>query len=244
MSGTTSAPGPGRGRQEARGTPRRRGCRSAPEGRLGIPPASTAALTGLIALLLSGVVACDDQVKYVETFSTMTDGPAEQTYEVPPRPPVEGTVPVDGGTAPGYTVQEADTALTSPLQPTAATIERGRALYRNYCLTCHGAEGRGDGPAVNSTGEHPGRLPALPGADLTAERARGLSDGWIWGVITNGFSIMPSYERIPPDDRWYLVEYVRHLQQEAVTGEAGGDGEGSSADGSAGAAAAATPESP
>ena len=188
----------------------------------------SAALAGLAALLL-GTAACDDQVKYVETFSTMTEQEAVQTYEAPPRTPVEGTVPVDG-VPPQYTNQEADTALSSPLQPTATTIERGRALYRDFCLPCHGESGTGDGPVINAEGQHPGRLPALPGADLTAERARGLSDGWIWGVITNGFSIMPSYERIPPEDRWRVVEYVRYLQQEAIAdSEAGTQAESSEA---------------
>lgn len=173
-------------------------------------------VAALAALLLLGA-ACDDQVKYVDTFDTMTEQPAFQTYEAPPRPPVEGTVPV-GGSPPAYTIQEADTALSSPLQPTARNIERGGRLYRDFCLPCHGPEGEGDGPVVNTTGEHPGRFPALPGADLTADRAQGLSDGYIWGVLENGFSIMPSYERIPREDRWFIVEYVRFLQQEAVAG--------------------------
>lgn len=193
--------------------------------RSGLP---SAVLAGLAALLL-GTAACDDQVKYVETFATMTEQEAVQTYEAPPRSPVEGTVPVDG-TAPRYTVQQADTALSSPLQPTATTIERGRALYQNFCLPCHGEAGTGDGPVINVSGQHPGRFPNLPTTDLTAERARGLSDGYIWGVIANGIRIMPSYERIPPEDRWRVVEYVRYLQQEAAAGsDAGTQAESSEA---------------
>lgn len=29
-----------------------------------------------------------------------------------------------------------------------ASIERGKALYEQYCLACHGATGKGDGPMV------------------------------------------------------------------------------------------------
>lgn len=40
----------------------------------------------------------------------------------------------------------------------------GRALYQDYCLSCHGAGGRGDGPAAEGLGKAP--------ADLTTISAR------------------------------------------------------------------------
>jgi mono/diheme cytochrome c family protein len=40
----------------------------------------------------------------------------------------------------------------------------GRALYTDYCVTCHGASGRGDGPAAAALGKAP--------ADLTGLSAR------------------------------------------------------------------------
>jgi hypothetical protein len=48
--------------------------------------------------------------------------------------------------------------------------------------------------------------------NLLSERARDLSDGYIYGMIANGLGVMPSYRRVPHGDRWYLVEYVRSLQ--------------------------------
>lgn len=178
------------------------------------------ALAGGALLALAG---CDDQVKYVETFATMVDGPAVETYEQQPTPPPEGAVPVTGAREePALLV--ADTALTNPLQPTPSNIRAGQPLYRDFCLPCHGESGQGDGPVMNADGQHPERLPALPTADLTSRRARGLSDGYIYGMITNGRGLMPSYERIRPRERWQLVEYVRHLQR-GVPGD-GGEGQG------------------
>lgn len=37
----------------------------------------------------------------------------------------------------------------------------GRALYLDYCASCHGTEGRGDGPAAAGLGKTPADLAAL-----------------------------------------------------------------------------------
>ena len=34
-------------------------------------------------------------------------------------------------------------------------------------------------------------------------------------MITNGRGLMPSYKRIPAQERWYVVDYVRQLQRDA-----------------------------
>ena len=39
------------------------------------------------------------------------------------------------------------------------------------------------------------------------------SDGYIYNLIRNGGGRMPSYRRIPDEDRWHLVNYVRYLQK-------------------------------
>jgi mono/diheme cytochrome c family protein len=106
-----------------------------------------------------------------------------------------------------YDLLAADTLLTNPVAATPAAVERGQVLYTQFCVMCHGETGAGDGPVV---GEN--RLPPLPTLNLLSERAIGLSDGYIWGMIANGRGVMPTYRRIPTDERWYLVHYVRSLQ--------------------------------
>jgi hypothetical protein len=54
--------------------------------------------------------------------------------------------------------------------------------------------------------------PTYSPMNLTREDALGLTDGYIFGIISNGRTLMPSYRRIPADDRWYVVNYVRQLQ--------------------------------
>ena len=40
---------------------------------------------------------------------------------------------------------------TEPVQPApvAADEKAGKALYERYCEQCHGAQGKGDGPAAD-----------------------------------------------------------------------------------------------
>ena len=46
----------------------------------------------------------------------------------------------------------------------APEVARGKALYDTHCATCHGADGKGDGPAAESLARRP--------ADLTRIAAR------------------------------------------------------------------------
>jgi len=157
-------------------------------------------------LFVAGLGACDDQIKHVPWFETMYRQASVETYERPMTLPPEGAVPL--GAERHSSLIDSD-SLANPLagRRDAATLERGQILYQQYCVVCHGQSGAGDGPVV---GEN--RLPALPTLDLTSERAVGLTDGYLWGMIANGRGVMPSYRRIPADDRWYIVNYVRQLQ--------------------------------
>lgn len=165
-----------------------------------------------IAAVTVAAAGCDDQVKYVPWFETMTRQPSVETYEAQPLAPVAGTVPA--GSARHLDLLAADTLLTNPLAGTVEDLERGETLFLQFCVMCHGETGAGDGPVVG-----PNRLPPLPTLNLLSERALDLSDGYIYGMIANGRGVMPSYRRVQHEDRWYLVEYVRKLQEEAPVAE-------------------------
>ncbi len=169
----------------------------------------------LMALAAAALGGCDDQIKYIPIFSTMSTQPSIEAFEEAPRRPVAGTMPMDGERA--YTLLEADTALANPLAGDAADLARGKELFDTFCVVCHGTGGQGDGSVVG-----PNRIPPLPLLNLTSPLTRGYSDGYIWGMITNGRGLMPSYRRIPAEDRWYIVSYVRELQRRAGPGAGGG----------------------
>ncbi len=143
-----------------------------------------------------------------------------------PRNTPAGTVPVTGG-EPDWSAEwrQGKTATADALKnPTVAggeparhgaqtavipgTIEaKGDTLYQNFCATCHGPRGAGDGPVGR-------RMGALP---LTSPRARAFTDGYIYSIIRyGGLALMPPYgDRIyDPLDRWAIVDHVRKLQAE------------------------------
>jgi hypothetical protein len=44
-----------------------------------------------------------------------------------------------------------------------------------------------------------------------ASVARVRSDGHLYATMLHGRRRMPSYHRIPPSDRWDIVNYIRYL---------------------------------
>jgi len=149
------------------------------------------------------VSACDDQIKRVPIFKTMSWQPSVEAYEEAPRLPPEGTMPVDG--QPHYDLNQA-TDLASPLAGTDEEMARGEELFGQFCVVCHGADGRGGGPVVGAN-----RIPDIPLLNLRTELTRSYTDGYLWGMIGNGRGLMPSYRRILPEDRWKIVLYLRSM---------------------------------
>lgn len=95
--------------------------------------------------------------------------------------------------------------LKNPVPPRAESIAQGRRLFQNYCVVCHGVEGRGDGPWVEELAVPPGDLsdPAVMNA---------MSDGEIFWKISEGRDPMSSYaSNLSPERRWHLVNYLRAL---------------------------------
>jgi mono/diheme cytochrome c family protein len=98
--------------------------------------------------------------------------------------------------------------LASPLPIAISTLEDGRGLYQTYCLVCHGANGKGDGPLVVA-----GKIPTPPA--YTSERVAPFPPGRLYHVVTmgtqdaTGKQKMPSYAALlTPDERWKVVAFV------------------------------------
>lgn len=93
--------------------------------------------------------------------------------------------------------------IKNPISADAASIKRGRAMYRIYCLPCHGAGGMGDGLVGKKY---------IPPTDLSTAYVQNKEDGDIYYTITNGgLAVMPSYrDSIDKIDRWHIVNYIKH----------------------------------
>lgn len=124
------------------------------------------------------------------------------------RPPVPGTVArgqlrIDQhyytGKIDGKEVE------TFPFPVTEAVLERGRKRFNIFCTPCHGITGEGRGMIVERG------FPPPPSYHI--DRLRQAPPGHFYSVITNGFGAMYSHAaRIPPEDRWAIVAYIRALQ--------------------------------
>ena len=113
-----------------------------------------------------------------------------------------GQLPIPGTIARDY-VEEI--VAFNPLPRTQANLERGKWIFENNCMVCHGAKGKGDGPVVP-------RFAAPP--DLTAANARNLTDAQIYDLITHGRGRMGAYGgHVLREDRWKVIQYIRSALQ-------------------------------
>ena len=158
----------------------------------------------LYGLLLIGLTAFALMLTFVFlTGPRMLVQPNLRTFRAPAALPPSNSVPVQVAAEPLPTADEART-LTNPVPDTAGNRRRGRVYYEYYCLACHGTAGDGAGPVGESYVPVPAdlrvRVPQIPG------------DGELLRRMLTGTGHAPVLERvIAPEERWYLVRYVRQF---------------------------------
>lgn len=89
-------------------------------------------------------------------------------------------------------------------------LSRGKAVYERHCLSCHGASGRGDGPAAASLRVAPANFQRF-GSFLK-------SDEELLRTIEHGvvFSPMHSWRgQLTDEEMSDVLSYVRFLSQQA-----------------------------
>jgi putative copper resistance protein D len=111
-----------------------------------------------------------------------------------------GWVPLRPAIQPAY-----PTSFYTAAEPYAeASIVRGANLYAEYCVSCHGETGRGDGPAAAG-------LPVRP-ADLTEEHLFAHSPGDLFWWVGHGMDegVMPGFANVlSRNQRWDVVNFIR-----------------------------------
>jgi mono/diheme cytochrome c family protein len=116
-------------------------------------------------------------------------------------------------------IPAADRDRHNPIAVSEEALRLGRVLWHTHCETCHGTQGRGDGPNARLHEKRKGHAPR----NLTeADVQENLTDGELFfriskGIVDEGNIIMPAYERkIPAEsNRWQLVLFVRELGRAA-----------------------------
>ncbi len=87
----------------------------------------------------------------------------------------------------------------------------GRELYNKWCVSCHGAAGKGDGPVAAN-------LPVKPGNHTDGTRMNGLTDTYLLTIIKQGGQAVQKSQMMPPwgtqlkdQQIWDVIAYVRSL---------------------------------
>lgn len=94
---------------------------------------------------------------------------------------------------------------------------RGRALYMEYCLQCHGDHGKGWGWSNKVP------PPPVPIPDLSdVKRMEQLSDQYLFDIIKGGGEAVGKTRLMPPAGRvmsdeaiWDVIAYLRSLATQA-----------------------------
>jgi caa(3)-type oxidase subunit IV len=117
-----------------------------------------------------------------------------------------GDVYVKGSIIPEGMVTQAKSKFKKPWVSTPELIAHGKEQFQAQCVTCHGAEGHGDGAAAAALNPKPRNFTAP-----ATEWKNGRKPSQIFGTLTKGLGGMPSFSSVPTDDRWALVHYVHSL---------------------------------
>ncbi len=98
----------------------------------------------------------------------------------------------------------------NPIPSSDNSRAAGKQIYLANCMACHGAAGKGDGPAAIACNPRP--------HDLSDPKIAAQTDGELFWKITSGRKPMPSYEKqLSDDDRWNVVNYIRVLAPSPAT---------------------------
>ena len=102
-----------------------------------------------------------------------------------------------------WVAPESEKGKKNPVPSDKKTIEQGEKVAKVNCVSCHGPQGKGNGPAAVALNPKP--------ADWTSKRVQDDPDGELFWKITTGRVAMPSWRHLPENDRWAVVRYIRTL---------------------------------
>jgi mono/diheme cytochrome c family protein len=86
----------------------------------------------------------------------------------------------------------------------AGEAKDGKATYDKLCVSCHGADGKGNPAMIKAMGEK--------GLNLTTKTVKEAKDDELMKVLVEGRGKMPaSGKSLSPAERKQVVEYTRSL---------------------------------
>ena len=162
-------------------------------------------LLALLVLLGALASGCANGTYPLDFFYEMHYQQSFHSHEPPRLSPPADAVPITGK----------ETLPTENPIP-GRRVEEGARLFAANCVFCHGQDGKGTGPVLTimkqqynyGTDERPYTITP----DLTDDFVKNQPDIALFGWITNGVTVMPSFTRLlSVEERWLLVNYIRSL---------------------------------
>jgi copper transport protein len=101
-------------------------------------------------------------------------------------------------------------SLPNPVPATPASLARGQEIYEQNCATCHGMQGRGDGPAGFTLRPRP--------ADFRIHMAAGHTDAQLFDWVQDGVdgTAMPAFGgQLSEEEIWHVINYIRTFAEPA-----------------------------
>jgi mono/diheme cytochrome c family protein len=96
-------------------------------------------------------------------------------------------------------VPDGERGRHNPFEGNTSAQAAGARLFKQNCASCHGdnAEGKGRHPS------------------LLSDRVRSATPGELQWLLTNGSmrNGMPSWSRLPEQQRWQIISYLKSLQE-------------------------------
>jgi cytochrome c oxidase cbb3-type subunit 2 len=101
------------------------------------------------------------------------------------------------------------TAMTVPDR--SDLVDRGRAVYRQRCVGCHGSEGDGNGVAATFLSPRPRDFTAAVFKFRSTPSGALPTDGDLYRTVTRGvrFTAMPTWHELPDKDRLAVVAFIK-----------------------------------
>jgi mono/diheme cytochrome c family protein len=96
-------------------------------------------------------------------------------------------------------VPDKDRGRRNPFEGNASAQAAGARLFKQNCSSCHGDNAAGKD-------HHP---------SLLSDRVRSATPGELQWLLTNGSmrNGMPSWSRLPEQQRWQIISYLKSLQE-------------------------------
>ena len=93
--------------------------------------------------------------------------------------------------------------LAMGAQAWSADAPAGKAIYDKQCVSCHGADGKGNPAMIKALGEK--------GLNLTTKEVKAMKDEQIAKIIVEGAGKMPASKNLSAQEQKDVVSYTRSL---------------------------------